>query len=260
MKPESRGVQSIEVGGRILIALSKFGTSLMLKDIAALAELPAAQVHAYLVSFRKLELVEQDERGSYQLGPMALQLGLARMKSHEPLRLASSAATQLADQMGMMVTIAVWGTHGPTIVQVTEGGDQVHVNLRAGTVYSIMGTATGKVFASYMPESLVWPYVRKEVDRVSIKDTIKTKALNAFRKEISQIKNIGYAIAMGNPIPGIHAISCPVFDHTDRMKLAVTVIGVSNKLDLQFGSKDIHTILQFTRRLSERNGYGYSKR
>ncbi|MBF9235499.1 IclR family transcriptional regulator [Microvirga alba] len=255
MNIEGRGVQSIEVGGRILIVLSTAGGALMLKDIAALAAIPAAQAHAYLVSFRKLGLIEQDARGLYQLGPLALQLGVARMRSHEPLRLACTAAGELAAQIGMMVTVSVWGTHGPTIVQVNEGGDQVHVNLRAGTVYSIVGTATGKVFAAFMPESLVWPYVRAEISKKKQADTTSASHPTAFRREIAKIKRLGYGTALGNPIPGVNAISSPVYDHTRQMKLAITIIGLAKNLDVGAESKDVKELLKFTGLLSAQNGY-----
>jgi DNA-binding IclR family transcriptional regulator len=63
------------------------GQPLMLRDIAAGAKVTPAQAHAYLVSFRKLGLVEQDVASNhYQLGPFALQLGLARLRSFNPLR------------------------------------------------------------------------------------------------------------------------------------------------------------------------------
>ncbi len=136
----------------------------MLRELATMADVAPAQAHAYLVSFRKLELVEQDAAsGRYQLGPFALQLGIARLRSFDPLRLAGQAIIDFSEEIGLMVTIAVWGTHGPTIVQVQEGSDQVHVNVRTGTVFSIAGTATGKVFAAFMPPKVVESQVTEEL-------------------------------------------------------------------------------------------------
>lgn len=156
MKVEGRGVQSIVVGGRLLIVMASAGRPLMLRDIAAGAKVTPAQAHAYLVSFRKLDLVEQaNGSGLYQLGSFALQLGLARMRSVDALRLTSNAVMDLAAELGLMLTIAVWGTFGPTIVQVQEAVDQVHVNLRVGAVYSVRMTATGRVFAAFLPQAIV---------------------------------------------------------------------------------------------------------
>ena len=58
MEVEGRGVQSIVVGGRLLKVMADAGRPLMLRDIAAGARITPAQAHAYLVSYRKLDLVE----------------------------------------------------------------------------------------------------------------------------------------------------------------------------------------------------------
>ena len=74
---EQRAVQSVEVGGRLLLALAEHTTPLSLKELAAAADLPAARAHPYLVSFGRLGLVQQDAHsGHYALGPAALR-GLA---------------------------------------------------------------------------------------------------------------------------------------------------------------------------------------
>jgi DNA-binding IclR family transcriptional regulator len=59
MEVIGRGVQSVVVGGRLLAVMASAGRPLMLRDIAAGANVTPAQAHAYLVSFRKLDLVEQ---------------------------------------------------------------------------------------------------------------------------------------------------------------------------------------------------------
>ena len=70
---EQRAVQSVEVGGRLLIALGQHAAPMSLKDLAAAADLPASRAHPYLVSFGRLGLIEQDgTSGRYALGPAAL--------------------------------------------------------------------------------------------------------------------------------------------------------------------------------------------
>ena len=75
----SRGVQSIDTGGLILKALGNARGPLKLRDLAELTGMAAAQLHPYLVSFRKMGMVEQTEAGHYQLGAFALHLGLTRL-------------------------------------------------------------------------------------------------------------------------------------------------------------------------------------
>ncbi len=257
METASRGVQSIEVGGRLLAVMAEAAQPLMLRDLASRSSLTAAQAHAYLVSFRKLGLVEQDAAsGRYSLGPFALQLGLARMRSSNPLRQAGNAVVDLAEALELMVTIAVWGTFGATVVQVQESADQIHVNLRAGTVFSLTGTATGKVFAAFMPLSLIEPRIRAELREGSRTQRVGSPAsLKTVAGELEQVRQSGFATAGSEPIPGINAISAPVFDHSGQLQLAITVIGPASVLPLDPDGSNARALLDVTGRLSAELGY-----
>ncbi len=60
MSKSARGIQSIEVSGRIMQALLDAGEPMMLKDMAQAADLKPAQCHAYIASLKKIGLVHQD--------------------------------------------------------------------------------------------------------------------------------------------------------------------------------------------------------
>ena len=55
---EQRAVQSIEVGGRLLMALANSPTPLTLRDLSSRSDLPPSRAHPYLVSFGKLGLID----------------------------------------------------------------------------------------------------------------------------------------------------------------------------------------------------------
>ncbi len=256
MEVEGRGVQSIVVGNRLLEVMVAAGRPLMLRDIAAGAGITPAQAHAYLVSYRKVDVVEQiDRSGLYQLGKFALQLGLARMRSIDALRLTAAAVADLARELELMVTVAVWGTFGPTIVQVQEAVDQVHVNLRAGAVYAVRSTATGRVFAAFLPEAVIGAHLEAERRDGSEHLRIGNHASAvAFEDEVEQVKLQGFATADQSPIPGINAVSAPVYDHTGQMQLAITLIGPSKIVDIRRGSRHVERFVAFAGQLSSELG------
>jgi DNA-binding IclR family transcriptional regulator len=91
----------------------------MLKDLAGAAGMSAAKAHRYLVSFQRLDLVVQDARGRYDLGPAALHLGLA-LQRLDPVRLARERLPALQAQIPHTLALAVWGNRGPTLVHWEE--------------------------------------------------------------------------------------------------------------------------------------------
>ena len=213
-----RGIQSIEVGGQLLTALAHHGRPLALKDLAAAAGMPAAKAHPYLVSFIKIGLVEQDG-SKYGLGPLALQLGLISLQQYDPVRLATPRIEALAQEIGHTVAIAVWGNRGPTIVRVAEALNPVHISMRHGTVMSLRGTASGRLFAAHLPTALV-----------AAADIEAGKPLGAH--VLATIRTAGLASSQDAVVMGVSALAAPVFDDQGRIVLSLTAIGPSGSFNL----------------------------
>ncbi len=246
-----RGVQSVEVAGRILTVLAESTRPMMLRDIADAAGMPPGQAHPYIVSFRKIGLVEQDSAsGLYRLGWFALHLGLARLRGFEPYQLASEAIGRLAETLDLGVALTVWGTYGPTVIRSIESSHNVTTNSKPGTVLGLTQTATGKVWAAFLPKQLVSKRIAAELKQA--KSGVTLRELEA---EFAAIRAGGFAGTDGNPWPGIAAACAPVFDYTGQMQLAVALLGPSTALDCRQESPQIAALLAFTQDLSSRLGY-----
>lgn len=236
---EPRGIQSIETGGRLLLALAHHGQPMTLKDLAAAADMSAGKAHPYLVSFIKLGLVEREtEGGRYGLGPLALQMGLIGLQQYDPVRLATERIDELARETGHTVAIAVWGHRGPTLVRIAQAPTPVHVSMRHGTVMSIPDTASGRLFAAFGPHEAVREALDNEARLAAPgAPTRRTRAGGrfglgtAFDREIDQVRADGIAGIDGVALPGLSAISVPVFDARGQLVLSLTAIGPSATFD-----------------------------
>ena len=167
MEKNRRGIQSIEIGSALLLQLARHVRPVALKDLAKSAGMTAGKAHPYMVSFLKVGFVTQTAVGHYELGPLALQLGLTRLQRMDPVKEASALIEALADETSQSVAVAVWGNFGPTIVRLEEPAQPLHVNLRTGTVMSLVNTATGRLFAAYMPPKVVERLLSEEISRLS---------------------------------------------------------------------------------------------
>lgn len=217
-----RGIQSVEVGGQLLLALVHEGRPMALKDLARDAGMAPAKAHPYLVSFGKLGLVVQDEvSGRYGLGPLAMQLGLISLQQMDPVRLASAQLAPLAQAVGQTVGIAVWGPRGATIVRTEEGPSAVNVSMRHGTVMSLRGTASGRLFAAWLPRAEVLA-----ADPAAVFDA-------AFERDLEAVRAAGFSHAVDAAVPGVSALAAPVFDATGRIVLSLTAIGPGAGLDVR---------------------------
>nr|WP_316644075.1 IclR family transcriptional regulator [uncultured Roseateles sp.] len=225
-----RGIQSVEVGGQLLLALAHHGRPLALKDLARQAGMPSAKAHPYLVSFIKIGLVEQEaQSGHYGLGPLALQLGLISLQQYDPVRLATPRIEELAALLGHTVAIAVWGNRGPTIVRVAEAASPVHVTMRHGTVMNLRGTASGRLFAAHLPQEQVLAALAMEAAlEIGGSPTLDDE----LRVHLVLARQQGMASSKDGVVHGVSALAAPVFDDQARMVLSLTAIGPSGSFDL----------------------------
>src|SRR5690349_15395411 len=119
--PMQFGIKSVEVGGRLLDVLAHARTPLMLKELASKARLSPSAAHRYLVSYRRIGLVQQDSSTkAYDLGQFAIELGVTAIGRSNFLSAAHELQRTLRDQLDESVMIAVWGSHGPVITSVEE--------------------------------------------------------------------------------------------------------------------------------------------
>lgn len=252
----SQGIQSVEIGGALLRALLARGSAMMLKDVAAAAHMPAAKAHRYLASFIRLGIVEQDPAtGRYDLGPFALELGLGALARVDAVRIATRAITELSAQLDVTMAIAVWGNRGPTVVRWEEPGHAVTVNLRTGAVMPLLTSAMGRCFAAFLPPAQYQSLLRQELDRaVKSKRNGGPRSLAAFEVQLKKIRADGIARVEGTLIPGINALSAPVFDHRARMVVALTALGYEDTFDDSLAGPVSVALLATTRQLTRQLG------
>ena len=220
-----RGIQSVEVGGQLLRALAHHGRPMALKDLAREAGMTPAKAHPYLVSFGKLGLIEQtNASGHYGLGALAMQLGLISLQQFDPVRLATPRLPELARTLGHTVAIAVWGNRGATIVRIEEAPSAVHVNMRHGTVLTLRGTASGRLFAAYLPAADVQAALALETGSPARID-------RTFAAELERIREERISRAVDAAVPGVSALAAPVFNGQGQIVLSLTAIGPSAIFD-----------------------------
>jgi DNA-binding IclR family transcriptional regulator len=230
-----RAVQSVEVGGRLLLALADSGS------------------HPYLVSYARLGLIEQDVTGRYDLGPAALKVGLACLQRLDPLKAAEPVMRSLANATGHAVALSVWGTFGPTVVRLIEASQPLHMTLRIGSVLSIFDTATGRAFAAALPAERLSQAIAGPLGEV-----MPASLLRERMPELDDIKaearRHGVSRAISSPIPGVNAFSAPAFDLDGNPALVITVTDHQARLPSAWTSTAALAVHEAAKTITERLG------
>ena len=254
---ERQGIQSIEVGFRLLDVMAETNRPMMLRDIAKGAGMPAAKAHRYMVSFMRIGLVEQDSAsGRYDLGAYALKLGLSSLGRLDPVRLAGPILEELCEKIHETVALAVWGSHGATIVRIVDAGAPITITLRPGTALPLLNSATGRAFCAFCRSPFLKKMLDEELQKAS--ETSKT-AITTVRRQmettLTEVREKGIARATGSLTPGINGFSAPVFDHTGQIVAAITSLGSVGEFNAEWDSPLAKALLDAAGKLSNRLGF-----
>lgn len=256
------GIQSIEVGFRLLDVLTHEPRAMMLRDLAQRAGMSPAKAHRYLVSFARLGVVAQDPlSGRYELGGFALQLGLARLARVDGVKLARVALAELHDRFDLTVGIAVWGNQGPTVVHWMESSHPAKASLKLGDVMPLLGSATGLLFAAYLPRSKTAEMIERELaasHRSARTDTPHT--LDEVERTLADVREHEAARVEGMLLATIHAFCMPVFDATGDLALGLIALGHEGAFDIRWGGEIDTALRECALRLSYELGYSPTPR
>lgn len=217
------GIQSVEVAAKILRALIDASRPVPLKELARLARMHPGKVHRYLVSLTRTEMVSQDDSsGYYGVGPMAIALGLSGLRNVNVVRAATALLPALRDEINETVLLAIWSPRGPVVFALEESSRPVSMNIRVGSILPMLSTASGRVFAAFMPHEMVAPLIEAE-----------QRHFPRFSdpKIIGEARQRGFAAVDGTVVPGVSAVSVPVFDHNNKIAGVIGALGRTEELD-----------------------------
>lgn len=249
------GVQSLEIGMTILRAISGGHRSMMLKDIAAAANMPASKVHRYIVSLVRCGLVEQDPMTSrYDLGPFALSLGLVAVDRLDRIKLGLTAIADLRDEINQTTALAVWSSNGPVIIRSVRPYRPITVNVVTGTALHLLTSASGRMFAACLPRSTTVPLIGRELATLALPAELKTQA--GIDAMLAQVRQDGVSTVMDyHLVPGVAAAAAPVFNFKHEMTLSVLAIGVKGMIDLSLDGPVVAALKRSAQALSLRLGH-----
>ena len=265
------GVQSLEIGLSILDVLIDHNEPMMLKDIAQVMEMHPAKCHRYLVSLIRKNYARKLGDGRYGLGDRVnalAALGHAGYNQNNILERLTHIANEIKDTLNCAVQIAKWFNEGPIIIHSVEPDSPISIITRIGSRMPLTTSATGQLFASYQPDTIIEPLVMAEW-------YTKDKAVVAeqwqhFTKLQTKIRTQGYATVTGDMLIGINAITIPVIlpqltntiamssttnDNNGKrsieslpLEYAITIIGTTEQLPMSKQHNVVEQILVIAQR------------
>lgn len=223
---ESKGIKSIEVGYRVLLAVQRGPGGVQLAEIAKRAGLSSGAAHNYITSLVRTGLVEQEGRGVYRLGPSAFALSLNSFRQLNGYEVLRAEAMTLHDLTGQGTAVSVWSQAGPISVFVQRSNALGMIDFRPGRV-PMLGSAAGLVFAAYLDDADLAEPIAYEQGQAGAGDGQMQAFLDQARNAVLPK---GYAF-LSRVEDDYYALSAPVWTHGDRIAFVMTVVSREPRAD-----------------------------
>ena len=216
--------QSVERALRILRFFDAQEQEVSVAEIASLLGVHKSTASRLTATLCRNALLERShDSGRFRLGPEVARLGLLALAGRNLLDVARGAMNTLAARTEETVTLAILDGDLATTVAEVATPHVVGTRSWLGRGTPLLATSDGKVFLAYggvpLPKGpLVQLTPRTHTNRAQL------------RRELVQIRERGWALALGELEEGLHGIAAPVIDRYGRCQAALSVSGPAYRI------------------------------
>jgi DNA-binding IclR family transcriptional regulator len=227
----NKGIQSIEIGFRVVDALVRMRGAVSLKKLAELCTMSPSKTRMYLVSLIRAGIIAQEPQGgAYSLGPYAITLGVAALDQLDLFSRSRQVMELISHNRDATCLLCTWTGFDIVIVGRSEGLSRLPVDFRIGGSASLTRTATGRTFLTFLPGDQTQALVAQEMRENRRIDEYRHITPKWLREELAQILRKGLScsdkvvLASGVSLGGYGAIAAPVRDPYGTLRFVLTVL------------------------------------
>ena len=216
-------VISLLKAGRIVETLVSLGES-DLQAISRQLKLPKSTARRLLLTLISMGYVEQDRESScYKISMRFVELGLRVMEHYDFIHIARPFMVDLAEKTGETINLGV--LDGPEIVCLDQvsSKNSLRQDQPLGSRVLSHCSAFGKSILAYLPID--------ELDRLFESEHLRVltpKSLRSYKdlkKELSVIRDRGYAIDDEEAVTGVRCIATPLFNNFAKPIAGLSIAG-----------------------------------
>lgn len=246
-------VQAIDRAVMILKLFSDERKELKLTDIADELDLNKSTVHGIISTLKYHGLIDQNEETQkYRLGLYLMELGDRVSNSLDIIEISNPIIKDLCSKIEE--TVHLGALDGPEVVYIDkkESNQSMRIFSAIGARNPAYCTGVGKAMLAYIDFDKLEEFLPNELVKLT-PNTITDK--KELAKELSQIREQGYALDNEENTVGLTCIAAPIFDKTGNAKYAISVSGPTVRMNYKQIEKAKELIINSAKEISVQLGY-----
>jgi DNA-binding IclR family transcriptional regulator len=237
---------------RVLEVVAAEPRPLALAEVARRSSLDKSAAHRMLTTLLRAGYVHRDpESRRYALSYRVVSLSRNLLADNEVVRLARATLEDISAATGEGVHLAVLDGHETVLVQRVKGTQLVAVDFQVGDRSLLHCTSIGKALLAWQDEAAVEEVIAAGLPRLTV-NTISVA--EALRRELSLVRERGYAIDDREMYDNMRCIAVPVFERDVPVRMGISCSGPDGRFTLDYLEWLRGPLLSGARELSEKLG------
>jgi DNA-binding IclR family transcriptional regulator len=226
-------------------SLSELSRVLGVHKATVLRMLSTLERHGYMI--------RENEPPRYRLGPSAMVLGWAAVRS-EVREMAYPELRRLTEETGETSLLHVVSGHETVCIDKVESPQPVRVTFDIGRRGPLHAGSSGKSLLAFLDSTQI-ERLLSNLELLRYTDLTITDA-EELRRELSLVRERGYAISYGELDNGVYSVGAPIWNGLGRLEAGVTLVGPDSRWTEERLANYAEKTLAAARRISERLGHG----
>jgi DNA-binding IclR family transcriptional regulator len=254
-KSNSSTVHSVVVTVKLLEYLANSGRPQRVTDIAVNLNMTKARVSRHLSTLMDLGLVARmPDNSGYRLGLTLFRLSQAAVDQYEITNIAYRYMVMLRNEIDESLLLAIPAGGDALIVSNISSSKTLGPRVVRGTRWTIPMSPTARLILAYSSDHIRERILARRSDRNT--DQELAFDANEMRSTMEIIRSRFYEYDANAHDAGFATVTVPIFDHSEELQAALTVVmtsrgesGMTSSEDIQYLQPLRETGLEITRAL-----------
>ncbi|WP_052465385.1 IclR family transcriptional regulator [Thermotoga profunda] len=246
-------IGSVEKALKILefIILRKNGARI--QDIADHLKISSPAVYKHLETLVRAGYVcKEPHSHRYLPSYKIVELGSIILRNVQIREIAHPFLIDLMERTGMTIHFALRNGYEGVYIDKIESARTIPTVSRIGMKMRLYSTGFGKAILAFLPEEELNDYFAKVKLEEQTAHTITD--VETLRKELSIVRQRGYAVDNEENEPGIICVGAPVFDYTGCVIGGISVTGAASSFSEQVIDIIAKEVVKTAQEISKRLG------